>query len=68
MPSFTTPAIIIRRADYADYDRMITLFSPELGRVEAIARGCRRPKSPLVKAVEPFTSGVYQLYSHRERN
>lgn len=68
MPSFTTPAIVIRRADYSDYDRMITLFSPELGRVEAIARGCRKPKSPLVNAVEPFTSGEFQLYSHRERN
>lgn len=68
MPSFTIPAIVIRRADYSDYDRMITLFSPELGRVEAIARGCRRPKSPLVNAVEPFTSGEFQLYSHRERN
>ncbi len=68
MPSFTTPAIVIRRADYSDYDRMITLFSPELGRVEAIARGCRRPKSPLVNAVEPFTSGEFQLFSHRERN
>ena len=68
MPSFTTPAIVIRRTDYSDYDRMITLFSPELGRVEAIARGCRRPKSPLVNAVEPFTSGEFQLFSHRERN
>ena len=68
MASFTTPAIVIRRADYGDYDRMITLFSPELGRVEAIARGCRRPKSALVNAVEPFTSGEFQLFSHRERN
>ncbi len=68
MASFTTPAIVIRRADYSDYDRMITLFSPELGRVEAIARGCRRPKSPLVNAVEPFTSGEFQLFSHKERN
>ena len=67
MPAFTTPAIVIRRADYSDYDRMITLFSPEMGRVDAIARGCRRPKSPLVNAVEPFTSGEFQLYAHRER-
>lgn len=67
MPAFTTPAIVIRRADYADYDRMITLFSPELGRLDAIARGCRRPKSPLVNAVEPFTSGEFQLYAHKER-
>ena len=67
MPAFTTPALVIRRADYGDYDRMVTLFSPELGRIDAIARGCRRPKSPLVNAVEPFTSGEFQLYEHRER-
>ncbi len=67
MPAITTPALVVRRADYSDYDRMVTLFSPELGRVDAIARGCRRPKSPLVNAVEPFTSGEFQLYFHRER-
>ena len=67
MPAFTTPALVIRRADYSDYDRMITLFSPELGRIDAIARGCRRPKSPLVNAVEPFTSGEFQLYENRDR-
>lgn len=67
MPSLTTPALVVRRADYSDYDRMVTLFSPEMGRVDAIARGCRRPKSPLVNAVEPFTSGEFQLYAHRDR-
>lgn len=67
MPALTTPALVIRRADYSDYDRMVTLFSPEMGRVDAIARGCRRPKSPLVNAVEPFTSGEFQLYARRER-
>lgn len=67
MPSLATPAIVIRRADYSDYDRMVTLFSPDMGRIDAIARGCRRPKSPLVNAVEPFTSGEYQLFFHRER-
>ena len=68
MASFTTPGIVIRRADYSDYDRMVTLFTPEMGRVDAIARGCRRPKSPLVNAVEPFTSGEFQLYANRGRN
>ncbi len=67
MPTLITPALVIRRADYADYDRMVTLFSPETGRIDAIARGCRRPKSPLVNAVEPFTSGEFQLYEHRDR-
>ena len=67
MPSFSTKALVIRRADYGDYDRMITLFSPDRGRIDAIARGCRRPKSPLVNAVEPFTSGEYQIYEGHDR-
>jgi len=67
MPSIITDGLVLRRADYGDYDRMITLFTPQMGRIDAIARGCRRPKSPLVNAVEPFTSGEYVLYRSRER-
>ena len=67
MGLIVTPALVVRRADYSDYDRMVTLFSPDIGRIDAIARGCRRPKSPLVNAVEPFTSGEFQLYERRER-
>jgi len=67
MPPLVTPALVIRRADYADYDRMVTLFTPEHGRLDAIARGCRRPKSPLVNAAEPFVSGEYQLFQRGDR-
>ena len=67
MPTLHTSALLLRHADYADYDRMVTLFSPEYGRIDAVARGCRRPKSPLVNAVEPFVSGEFQLYFRRER-
>lgn len=67
MGLIVTPGLVIRRSDYSDYDRMVTLFTPDRGRLEAIARGCRRPKSPLVNAVEPFTSGEFQLYERRDR-
>lgn len=67
MAALSTPALVLRRADYSDYDRMVTLFSPRLGRIDAIARGCRRPKSPLLNACEPFTSGEFQLYQRGER-
>ena len=67
MGQINTPGLVLRRSDYSDYDRMVTLFTPELGRVDAIARGCRRPKSPLMNAVEPFTYGEFQLYQRRER-
>ena len=59
--SVTTPAIVLRRADWRDYDRMVTLFTPAFGRVDAVVRGCRKPKSPLLNAAEPFCAGEYQL-------
>jgi len=67
MASLNTSALVLRRADYSDYDRMVTLFSPDHGRIDAVVRGCRKPKSPLLNASEPFTCGEYQLYQRGER-
>lgn len=67
MSGLVTHGLVIRRADYSDYDRMITLFTPEHGRVDAIVRGCKRPKSPLMNAAEPFCAGEYQLYHSKDR-
>ena len=64
---YTTDAIVLRRADYKDYDRMVTLFSPEYGRIDAIARGCRRPKSALVSTSEVFCAGQYTINTVGER-
>ena len=66
MPQITTNAIVVRRADYRENDRMITLFSPTLGRIDALCRGCRRQKSPLMAASEMFCTGEYVLYQSRE--
>ena len=67
MAQFVTNAIVLRRADYRDNDRMLTLFSPTLGRIDALCRGCRRQKSPLLAAGELFCTGEYALYQTGER-
>ena len=67
MAQITTNAIVLRAADYKEYDRMVTLFSPERGRIEALCRGCRKQKSPLLAASEPFASGEYVLWQGGER-
>jgi DNA repair protein RecO (recombination protein O) len=67
MSGLVTHGLVIRRADYSDYDRMITLFTPEHGRIDAIVRGCKRPKSPLMNAAEPFCAGEYQLHRTKDR-
>ena len=61
-------AIVLRHAEYRDNDRLLTLFSPTKGRIECIARGCRRPKSPLLAASELFALGDFELYEKSGRN
>lgn len=58
---FITDALVLGYANYRDYDRMVTLFSPAMGRIDAVARGCRKPKSPLMNATERFCAGEFQI-------
>lgn len=67
MPAITTQAIVLRHADYREHDRMLTLLSPSMGRVEALCRGCKRPQSPLLAASEWFALGEYVLYAGKGR-
>ncbi len=68
MPSsLSVSALVLRRSEYRDYDRMLTLLTAEYGKVEAVARGCRRPKSELINAAELFVCGQYQLYLNHDR-
>lgn len=60
-------AIVLRYANYKDYDRMLTLFTRERGLVSASARGCRKPKSPLLGASEVFAYGEYLLFERGGR-
>ncbi len=55
-------AIVLRYANYGERDRMLTLFSPTRGLIEAAAHGCRRPRSRLLRASELFTLGDFELF------
>ena len=68
MPSLTVSAIVLRGVNYRDNDRMLTLLTPSLGRIDVLSRGCRRPKSPLLSASEVFCTGEYVLFSQHDKN
>nr|WP_243108484.1 DNA repair protein RecO [Maliibacterium massiliense] len=53
--------IVVRTANYKEYDRMITILSPQRGCVHAGARGCRRPASKLRPAGQLFCFGEFML-------
>lgn len=67
MRQTSNTAIVLRYANYRENDRMLTLFSPTRGRVEALSRGCRKPKSALVAASELFALGDFELYEKNGR-
>ena len=54
-------AIVLRRVNYRDNDRMVTLLSPSRGRIDALIRNCRKPKSHNLNAAELFALGDYML-------
>ncbi|MBI2858864.1 MAG: DNA repair protein RecO [Chloroflexi bacterium] len=59
--SYNTEAVVLRRIESGEADRIITLFTPEHGKVKAIARGVRKPKSKLAGTVEMFTHCSLQI-------
>ncbi|MBR6705526.1 MAG: DNA repair protein RecO [Clostridia bacterium] len=67
MPTIKTQAVILKKTDWRDNDRILTLLSPSHGRMEALCRGCRRTKSPLLAASENFALGEYVLFSSNGR-
>ena len=67
MPRIKTNAIVLRYADYRENDRMLTLFSPTMGRMDALCRGCRKQNSPLLAASETFASGEFVLWQRGDR-
>lgn len=57
MPSrrlYATDAIVLSRFELGEADRVLTLITPELGKLKAIAKGVRRPTSRLGGSMEPF--------------
>lgn len=52
---YRTEAVVLRRMDLGEADRLLTLFTPDAGKVKAIAKGVRRPGSRKSGHLEPFT-------------
>jgi len=52
--SYKTRAIVLAHLDLGEADRIITLLTPEDGKIRAIAKGVRRPTSRIGGSVEPF--------------
>ena len=50
-------AICIRTLDYSETSQIVTLFSKEHGKIDAMAKGSKRAKSPFDGPIEIFSCG-----------
>jgi DNA repair protein RecO (recombination protein O) len=63
--SLKTEAVVLRSIRYGEADRVVHLYSSTRGRVGAIAKGSRRPKSRFGGRLEPFFRLDLVLYEGR---
>ncbi|MGQ9674802.1 MAG: DNA repair protein RecO [Chloroflexota bacterium] len=62
---YRTEAIVLKRIDIGEADKVLTLYTPHLGKIRAVARGVRRPTSRLAGHVELFNHSAMMLAKGR---
>lgn len=67
MPSLTVEGLILKRANFGEADRMLTILTKNLGKISVIARGVRRITSRRAGNVELLNLvklGLFQKHSY----
>jgi DNA repair protein RecO (recombination protein O) len=55
MRSQRVEAIVLRHTDWGEADRLLWVFTRELGKLQVVAKGVRKPRSRKAGHLEPFT-------------
>jgi DNA repair protein RecO (recombination protein O) len=64
--NYQTQGIILKQTKLGEFDKIVTICTPEFGKVKAVAKGACRPKSKLGGNVEPLTHSL--MFLARGRN
>ena len=59
--NYQTEAVIIKKTKLGEADRILTLYTPDLGKIQAVAKGVRRPRSKLAGHLELLTHSLVSL-------
>ena len=63
----TTHALVLREADYRESDKILTLLTPQQGKITAQARGCRKRGNGLSAACQMLVWSEMTLSEYRGR-
>jgi len=53
--TFRTPALVLKRSNFGEADRLLTILTPQHGKFNVVAKGARKPASRKTGHVELFT-------------
>ena len=62
MAVYHADALVIRSKQFGESDRVLTLFSREMGKLQAVAKGVRKPKSRQRAGAQLFTYGDFLIH------
>jgi DNA repair protein RecO (recombination protein O) len=63
--TYQTEAIIIKKIKLGEAARILTLYTPNLGKIQAVAKGVRRPRSKMAGHLELLTHSQISLVRGR---
>ncbi|KKR32290.1 MAG: repair protein RecO protein, partial [Candidatus Gottesmanbacteria bacterium GW2011_GWC2_39_8] len=66
MRTYKTEGIILRRINFGEADRLITIFSKHYGKQKVLGKGVRKIKSRRAPHLELFNRSV--IFLHRGKN
>lgn len=63
--TYQTEAIIIKKTRLGEADHILTMLTPDLGKIQAVAKGVRKPKSKMAGHLELLTHSQLSLAKGR---
>ena len=63
--NYQTQGIILRQTKLGEFDKIVTIYTPELGKLRGVAKGACRPGSKLAGNIEPLTHSLMLLAKGR---
>ncbi|HHY42630.1 MAG TPA: DNA repair protein RecO [Thermoanaerobacterales bacterium] len=65
MALYKTDAIVLGHRNLGEADKILTLFSPDRGKIHAVARGVRRPRNPILAGSQLFSYSKFLIVEGR---